>query len=285
VLRHELAVLRRQVSRPRLSWADRAVFAALTRWLSQAGQLRQIAPEDGAALAPGPGDPTLDPVPTPPHRRPFHGIRAAPVGAATCLGEPDLGVPEDPRGTRRARLSACAQHRMVNLEASRHRPRASPQRSHLASVSARPGQRHSRHRLFLRHTVLLRRLYVLFVVEHATRRVHLLGVTANPSGAWVAQQTRNFLMDFGDRAAQFRFLIRDRDSKFTSMFDAVFSSESMRILCTPVRAPRANAIAERWIGTVRRELLDRVLIINRHLSRLCWPSTWRISTTIAPTEH
>ncbi len=79
----------------------------------------------------------------------------------------------------------------------------------------------------------------------------------------VAQQTRNFLMDLGDRAAQFTFLIRDRDSKFTSVFDAVFSSESMRILRTPVRAPRANAIAERWIGTVRRELLDRVLIINR----------------------
>jgi putative transposase len=113
-------------------------------------------------------------------------------------------------------------------------------------------------------TLLLQRLYVL---EHATRRVHLLGVTANPSGAWVAQQARNFLMDLGDRAAQFTFLIRDSDSKFTGIFDAVFASESIRILRTPVRAPRANAIAERWIGTVRRELLDLMLIINRrHLT-------------------
>ena len=116
-------------------------------------------------------------------------------------------------------------------------------------------------------TLLLQRLYVLFVVEHATRRVHLLGVTVNPSGAWVAQQARNFLMDLGERVATVQFLIRDRDAKFTDAFDAVFTSEGIRILRTPVRAPRANAIEERWIGTVRRELLDRMLIINRrHLT-------------------
>jgi putative transposase len=108
---------------------------------------------------------------------------------------------------------------------------------------------------------------VLFVVEHTTRRIHLLGITANLSGAWVAQQARNLMMDLGDRAAEFRFLVRDRDSKFTSVFDAVFASEGIGILRTPVRAPRANAIAERWIATVRRELLDRMLIINRrHLT-------------------
>ena len=118
-------------------------------------------------------------------------------------------------------------------------------------------------------TLLLQRLYVLFFVEHATRRVHLLGVTANPSKTWVAQQARNLLMDLGERVAAFQFLIRDRDAKFTGVFDAVFTSEGIRILRTPVRAPQANAIAERWIGTLRRELLDRILILNRrHLEHV-----------------
>jgi transposase InsO family protein len=85
----------------------------------------------------------------------------------------------------------------------------------------------------------------------------------------VAQQARNLLRDLGDRVASFKFLIRDRDSKFTSVFDAVFASEGIRILRTPVRAPQAKAIAERWIGTVRRELLDRILIVNRrHLDHV-----------------
>ena len=104
-------------------------------------------------------------------------------------------------------------------------------------------------------TVLLRRLYALIVIEHGTRRVHLAGITANPDGAWTRQAARNFLMDLGQRVTSVKFLIRDRAGQFTMSFDAVFTAEGIKILASPPQAPRVNAICERIIGSLRRELL------------------------------
>jgi len=115
-------------------------------------------------------------------------------------------------------------------------------------------------------TVALRRVYVFFCVELSSRAVHVLGATRHPTGAWVAQQARNLLMDLGDRADRFRFIIRDRDAKYTGEFDRVFTGAGAEILRIPPRAPRANAVCERWVGSARREVSDRMLILNeRHL--------------------
>ncbi len=122
---------------------------------------------------------------------------------------------------------------------------------------------------FTADTVLLRRLYVLFFIELDTRWVYLSGITSNPVGEWVTQQARNLSFDLAGRAQAVTFLIRERDTKFTSSFDEVFRTEGIRVIKTPVRPPRANAFAERFVGTVRRECTDRLLIFGRkHLQQV-----------------
>ena len=112
-------------------------------------------------------------------------------------------------------------------------------------------------------TVVLTRLYVLVFIEHGTRRTHVGGITAHPTGDWTVQQARNLALDLGERFGNFQFLIRDRGSNFTASFDDVFQATGTTILRTAVQAPRMNAICERLIGTLRRELLDRALIQNQ----------------------
>jgi putative transposase len=263
VLRHEVAVLRRQVSRPRLSWADRAVFATLVRLLSPAGRLHRIV-TPGTVLRW--------------HRDLVRQRWTQPRRTGGRSTTPELHR----LVLRLAAENSSWGYRRIQDELAGLGYQIAP--STVWSILKRFGVDPAPRRdgptwrqfltaqaqgilatdFFCVDTLLLQRLYVLFVIEHATRRVHLLGITANPNEGWVVQQARNFVMNLGARAARFTVMIRDRDSKFTDAFDAVFASEGIRILRTPVRAPRANAIAERWVGTARRELLDRMLIVNRH---------------------
>jgi len=127
-------------------------------------------------------------------------------------------------------------------------------------------------------TVFLRRIHALIVVEHGTRRAHLAGITANPTGAWTVQAARNLLMDLGKRIDTLTFVLRDRDSRFTRAFDAAFAAEGIRTLPSPPQAPRANAICERMIGSLRRELLDSILIVNeQHLRRVLAVYLWHFN--------
>src|SRR6266568_5057724 len=194
----------------------------------------------------------------PPADGPGHRTPCRPPGE----GESAVGTPPDPRRTDETRREGRAVDGVGDPACRGHRSGAAPVRPDLAAVLARPGRRDRRGRLSARGHRAAERLYVLVFIEHGTRRMHLGGVTANPSREWTVQQARNLAISLDQRFEDIRLLIRDRGSNFTRSFDAVFQATGTRILRTAVQAPRMNATCERLVGTLRRELLDRMLILG-----------------------
>ena len=269
VLRHEVAVLRRQVGRPDLRPADRVFLAAaarlLPRWRWSAFFVtpqtllawhRRLVARRWTYPSRGPGRPPIDPevralVLRLARENPRWGYQRI-VGELSGIGVSIsassvrkilVGAGLGPAGTR----SGLSWSQFIRAQAE----------SMIACD------------FFTVDTVALRRLYVLFFIELSSWRVRLAGITENPDRVWVAQQARNLAWELSDRRIPLRFLIRDNDAKFSGAFDEVFASEGIEVIRTPVEAPRANAIAERFVGTVRRECLDWLLIANRrHLERV-----------------
>ena len=243
VLRHEVAVLRRQVARPKLDWADRAILAALVRWMPAVLRAHRLV-TPGTVLAwhrrliqrkwtypSRPGRPRISPE-----------IRE--LALRLAQENPAWGIPQSARRAVPAWLPG--QRREHPVDPARRTAQSGPaERGHImAGFPRTQAQGLLACDFFHVDTILLKRLYVLFVMEVATRHVHVLGVTACPDGAWTAQQARNLVMDLGDRTGSFRFFIPDRDVKFTRAFDEIFAAEGVKVVKAPARTP-GNCYAER----------------------------------------
>jgi transposase len=269
VLRHQLHVLERQVDRPQLRPADRALLAAFSKALPRTAWASFFVTP--ATLLRWHRELVARRW-THPHRR---------------TGRPETAGEVRELVVRLARENPAWGYRRIQgeLVGLGIRIAASTVWAILRREGIEPAPRRldSSWKEFLRRqaasiiecdfltvdTVFFKRFYILFFIELASRRVHLAGVKANPDNAWVAQQARNLIMRLDDQGMRVRFLIRDRDSKFTRDFDEVFRSEGIGVIKAPVQAPRARAHAERWVGSVRRECLDRLLIVGRrHLEHV-----------------
>ncbi len=270
VLRHQLRVLRRKAGRPRLRPLDRVLLAAVSR----------VLPRDRWASF----------MVTPTTLLRWHRElvrRKWTYGRGVRPGRPPLDPEVQALVLRLARenprwgcVRISGELRKLGIRVGATTIRALLRRHGMGPAPRRNGPTWSQ---FLRaqargilacdfftvETIGLRTLYVLFFIELATRRVRLSGVTAHPDSAWVTQQARNLSFTLSERDQPARFLLRDRDAKFSGPFDEVFRTEDVRVIRTPIRAPKANAYAERWVQTVRAECLDHVLVLGRrHLERI-----------------